>query len=156
MKIIKLNKKKILEYQNNVPPFLMVDYATKIIPGVLSEGYKLLDKDEWFFKAHWKNDPNVPGMLQTEALLQMSSLAILTIPGYKKKFLFITSANNLKFYKKITPEYKKIVLKTKIVSFKRGIAQCEGKAYINKNIACSANFCLVCPTDMEKFTVNNK
>ena len=41
MKIIKLNKKEILEYQNNVPPFLMIDCATKIIPGVLSEGYKI-------------------------------------------------------------------------------------------------------------------
>jgi 3-hydroxymyristoyl/3-hydroxydecanoyl-(acyl carrier protein) dehydratase len=28
--------------------------------------------DEWFFKVHWPNDPNMPGMLQIEALVQMA------------------------------------------------------------------------------------
>ena len=42
---IELNKKGILEYQNNDPPYLMIDYASKIVPGESAEGYKYLDKD---------------------------------------------------------------------------------------------------------------
>ncbi len=118
---IELNKKGILEYQNNEPPYLMIDYASKIVPGESAEGYKYLDKDEWFFKVHWKNDPNMPGMLQIEALSQMAALSILTLPGNKKKLMYLTSANNLKFLKKVLPE-KKFYIKTKIINFKRGIA----------------------------------
>ena len=68
-----LDKKKILEYQQNEPPYLMIDYAEEVIPGVSSKGYKDLKDDEWFFKVHWKNDPNMPGMLQIESLVQMSA-----------------------------------------------------------------------------------
>ena len=48
-----------------------------------------------FFKVHWKNDPNVPGMLQVEALVQMSALSILCLPGNKGKVVYLTSATNL-------------------------------------------------------------
>ena len=61
---MELDKEKILDYQKNRSPYLMIDHVTKVIPGKLSEGYKLLDEDEWFFKVHWKNDPNMPWMLQ--------------------------------------------------------------------------------------------
>ena len=37
------------------------------------------------FLLHWPKDPNVPGMLQIEALVQMSALAILSLPGNKGK-----------------------------------------------------------------------
>jgi len=63
MKSFKLNKNKILEYQQNKPPYLMIDYATEVIPGVSAKGYKELQENEWFFKVHWQNDPNMPGML---------------------------------------------------------------------------------------------
>ena len=43
-------------------------------------GYKVLREDEWFFKVHWPNDPNMPGMLQLEALTQLCALAIFCLP----------------------------------------------------------------------------
>ena len=75
-----LDKKEIENYQQNRDPYLMIDYATEVVPGVSSKGYKKLTKKEWFFKVHWPSDPNMPGMLQVEAMVQMSSLAILTLP----------------------------------------------------------------------------
>ena len=47
---MELNKKKILEYQRNEPPYLMIDYAEEVVPGVSAKGYKDLGNDEWFFK----------------------------------------------------------------------------------------------------------
>ena len=107
----------------------MIDYAEKVIPGQLSEGYKKLTKDEWFFKVHWPSDPNMPGMLQIESLVQMGSLSILTLPGLKGKILYLASANKLKFFKKIVPE-DTFYLKTKILSWKRGIANFSGNGYV--------------------------
>jgi len=103
MKEMKLDKDGICQYQKNRDPYLMIDYATKIIPGVSAEGYKDLKDDEWFFKVHWKNDPNMPGMLQIESLVQMSALSILTLDGNKGKTMYLVNANNLRFFKKILP-----------------------------------------------------
>tara|TARA_B100001175_G_C18942963_1_gene372283 strand:+ start:40 stop:504 length:465 start_codon:yes stop_codon:yes gene_type:complete len=149
---IELNKKKILEYQNNEPPYLMIDHASEVIPGKSAVGYKYLNKDEWFFKVHWKNDPNMPGMLQIEALSQMAALSILTLPGNKKKLMYLTSANNLKFVKKVLPE-KKFYIKTNIVNYKRGIANCKGYAEVDNELACSADFNLVLPDEIKKYNL---
>ena len=50
MKILELNKKQILEYQQNRDPYLMIDHASKVVPGKSAEGYKFLSKDQWFLK----------------------------------------------------------------------------------------------------------
>ena len=97
---MKLNKEQILEYQQNRPPYLMIDFAEEVIPGKSAKGYKDFKEDEWFFKVHWPRDPNVPGMLQIEALVQMSALSILSLPGNKGKVMYLTSANNIRFIKK--------------------------------------------------------
>jgi|TARA_B100001057_G_C22844509_1_gene948432 3-hydroxyacyl-[acyl-carrier-protein] dehydratase len=147
---MKLNKQKILEYQQNREPYLMIDEATNVIPGKSADGFKELKKDEWFFRVHWPNDPNVPGMLQIEALVQMSAMAILTLPGNKGKVMYLTSANNLKFIRKILPN-SKLYLNTKIKSFKRGLAICQGFGTVNNEMVCKADFNLILPEEIKKF-----
>ena len=49
MKPLILDKKKIYEYQQNREPYLMIDFASEVIPGVSAKGYKDFKKDEWFF-----------------------------------------------------------------------------------------------------------
>ena len=84
---IRIKQKQILEYQQNRDPYLMIDHASKVVPGKSAEGYKFLSKDQWFFKVHRPNDPNMPGMLQTEALIQMSALIVQTMPEIKENFI---------------------------------------------------------------------
>ena len=72
---LKLDKNQIYEYQQNREPYLLIDEATEVIPGKSAKGFKILKNNEWFFKVHWPNDPNMPGMLQIESLVQMSALA---------------------------------------------------------------------------------
>ena len=150
-----LDKKSILEYQKNREPYLMIDYAEEVIPGKRAIGYKNLKKDEWFFKVHWENDPNMPGMLQIEALVQMCALSILTLPGNKGKVVYLTSANNLKFIKKILPGTK-LYLKTNIISFKRGIALCQGEGLVENSTACKADFTLILPGELNKFKIKKE
>ena len=148
MKELELNKNQILEYQQNRDPYLMIDYATKVIPGKSSEGYKILKESEWFFKVHWPGDPNMPGMLQTEALVQMSALIIQTMPGYKGKTLYLVNADNLKFIKKIIPG-DKLKIFSNLVSWKRGLMKFEAEGYVGKNKACKANFTLILPGSID-------
>ena len=51
----------------------MIDHVNEVIPGKKSSGYKKLELNEWFFKVHWENDPNMPGMLQIESLVQKAA-----------------------------------------------------------------------------------
>ncbi len=147
---MELNKKKILEYQQNREPYLLIDHATEVVPGISSKGYKILNKNEWFFKVHWPNDPNMPGMLQIEALVQMCALSILTLPNNKGKIVYLVMANNIKFIKKITPETI-FNIETKILSFKRGLASCVGIGSVDKAIACKAEFTLVLPEIIKSY-----
>ena len=130
----------------------MIDYVEELEPGKFANGYKDLSKDEWFFKVHWPKDPNMPGMLQIESLVQMSAMSILTLPGNMGKVMYLTSATNLKFIKKVVPETR-LNIKTKINSYKRGLAICEAKGLINDQIACKAEFNLILPEEIKKYTL---
>ena len=150
--MMKLNKEQILKYQQNRPPYLMIDFADEVIPGKSAKGYKDFKEDEWFFQVHWPSDPNVPGMLQIEALVQMSALSILSLPYNKGKVMYLTSANNIKFIKKIIPN-KRLYIETKVKNFKRGLAICEGLGLIEKQIACKAEFNLILPEEIKKYNL---
>ena len=141
---MKLSKKQIIKIQKNRDPYLLIDYATKIVPGKSIEGYKNLKKNEWFFKVHWQGDPNMPGMLQVEAMVQMSSLIIFTLPNINEKTLYLANATNIKFFKKIIPGDKLEIL-SKLVSSNRGLYKFEAEGYVKKKIACKADFTLILP-----------
>lgn len=153
MKNIFLDKNGILEYQQNRDPYLMIDYATEIIPGISSKGYKILNESEWFFKVHWPNDPNMPGMLQVEAMVQMASLTILSMPGNKGKIMYLTSADNIKLVKKVLIG-DKLHLEAKVISWKRGIGKFEGVAKVGDKIVSKASFGLILPDELKSFSIN--
>ena len=151
MTIKSLDKKAIYEYQQNREPYLMIDSVDEVVPGKSSNGYKNLKHDEWFFKVNWPEDHNMPGMLQIEALVQMASLSILTLPGNKGKIMYLVSANNLRFLKKILPG-QRLNIETTVKSFKRGMASFQGKGFVYKVLVCSAEFNLILPEEIKKYT----
>lgn len=139
---MKLSKSQIIKIQKNRDPYLLMDYATKVIPGKSVEGYKILKKNEWFFKVHWPGDPNMPGMLQVEAMVQMSSLIVFTLPNMKGKTLYLADSNNIKFFKKIIPGDKLKIISI-LISNNRGLYKFESEGYVKQKIVCKANFTLV-------------
>lgn len=153
MKKISLDKKEICEYQQNRDPYLLIDYASEIIPGKSAKGFKNFEESDWFFKVHWPHDPNVPGMLQIESLVQMSALAILTLNGNKGKIMYLTSADKIKFYKKILPK-SKFDINSKVLSYKRGIASFQADGFVDSKIICKASFSLVLPDEVEKYRLS--
>ncbi len=148
---MKLDLKGIHEYQQNRHPYLFIDYVDEVIPGKIANGFKDL-KDDWFFKVHWPTDPNVPGMLQIEAMVQMAALTILTLPNNKGKVVYLASADKITFKRKIVPG-DRLYLKTKLKSWNRGIGKCEGVGTVNDKLACKAEFTLVLPEKIKKYTV---
>jgi 3-hydroxyacyl-[acyl-carrier-protein] dehydratase len=152
MKKISLDKSGIYEYQQNREPYLLIDFATEVIPGKSAKGYKILKSDEWFFKVHFPNDPNMPGMLQIEALVQMCALSILTLHGNKGKVMYLVTADKLRFIKKIIPG-DKLDIETNIKSFKRGLAICAAKGLVNNQTVCQGEFKLVLPDELKIYNL---
>ena len=148
-----LNYQQILDFQQNREPYLMIDHVDEFVPGKFAKGYKNLN-DDWFFKVHWKNDPNMPGMLQIEGLIQISALVILTLPGNKGKKMYLTSANDLMFKKKIVPG-DKYNMTTKLNYYKRGIANFSAEGSVGDQIVNKAKFNLVLPDEIKKYSKSN-
>lgn len=141
----------IHEYQQNSYPYLMIDYAEKIIPGKNAKGYKNLTANDWFFKCHFPGQPSMPGMLQVEAIVQMFALSILTLPGNKGKALFVSSANNIKWARRVMPG-DRFDIETTLLSWKRGVGKGKGIGSVHGEMACTAEFIVVMPEELEKYT----
>jgi 3-hydroxyacyl-[acyl-carrier-protein] dehydratase len=152
---LRLDKNGIQEYQQNRYPYLMIDFAEEVLPGISAKGYKDLTKDDWFFKCHWPEDPNMPGMLQIEALVQMAALTVLSLPGNKGKIVYLTSANNIRLSKKVIAG-DRLDIETKLLSWKRGMGNCTGTGSVNGEIACRADFTIVMPDEFNKYKVMPK
>ena len=152
MTSLKLDLKGIHEFQKNRKPYLMIDAADEIIPGISAKGYKDLSWDDWWFKVHWPGDPNMPGMLQIESLVQLGVLTVLTLPGNKGKLAYLISADELKFLKKIIPG-DRLSLNVDLVSWKRGIGVCSGIGKVGEIVACKARFTFVVPDIINNYIV---
>ena len=46
-------------------------------------------------------DPNMPGMLQLEAMSQTAALSILSLPNNKGKIVYIAKASDISFKQKV-------------------------------------------------------
>tara|TARA_Y100000816_G_scaffold272388_1_gene237770 strand:+ start:90 stop:488 length:399 start_codon:yes stop_codon:yes gene_type:complete len=127
----------------------MIDYVTEVIPGKSAIGYKNLTMNEWFFPIHFPNNPNLPGALHLEALAQMLTVAITTLPGNKGKITHAIS-HRVKFKKEVLPG-KKLILKTKVLSWKRGICEGTGIGLVDNEVTCEAEMKITIPEMLEKY-----
>lgn len=127
-------------------PYLLVDRITELEPGKYARGYKNLTANEWFFPVHFPEEPMMPGMLQTEAMLQMLSLTVLALEGNAKKIIRVTSADKLRFRKRVVPG-KRMDIDAELVDWDGKDGKGTTKGTVDGEEACSAEFtfCLVDP-----------
>jgi len=154
MESLRLDLNGLHEYQQNRYPYLLIDVAEEVIPGESAKGFKNLTTNDWWFEVHFPDDPSMPGALQIEAIVQLGALMITTLPGNKGKVVYLTSANNLKFIKKIVPG-DRLDIETRLIRWKRGLGNCTGVGYVNGKKVCSLDFIIVMPHILEEFKVKN-
>lgn len=59
-------------------PFFFLDSAYDIDPGMSGKGTKLFTMNEWFFIGHFPGEPIVPGVLEIEALAQLTAVVYVS------------------------------------------------------------------------------
>ena len=145
----------IQKCQRNRYPILFVDKMVEVIKGKSAHGVKNFTYNEWFFPAHFDDEPSVPGFIQIESLVQTFLMTFLSFDEYKGKKTSFVSINNVKFKKKIEPGDRLDIYAT-LESFKRGIAKGHVESFVGDKAACSAEFVVVINDVFNQFMPKNK
>ncbi|NBO19789.1 MAG: beta-hydroxyacyl-ACP dehydratase, partial [Proteobacteria bacterium] len=72
----------IIKHQRNRYPVLLIDKILDLVPGERAIGVKCVTYNEWYFPGHFDDEPNVPGFVQIESLVQTFILTFLCKPEY--------------------------------------------------------------------------
>jgi 3-hydroxyacyl-[acyl-carrier-protein] dehydratase len=149
MKTISLDHDELKRFQPNRYPFLMLDRVTECIPGKYAIGFKNFTNNEWYFPVHFPGHSNVPGVLQLEALAQMLTIAITTLPDLEGK---VTHAigHEVRFRREVFPG-DRMNIEARVVSFRRGLCSGEAFAWVDERLVCQAKMTITIPEIMESF-----
>ena len=140
----------IQQYQQNRYPLLFIDYVEEAVPGKSAKGHKNFTFNEWFFPAHFEDEPNVPGFVQIEALTQLFLMTFLTLPGNKGKKTGFISIESAKFKKKIIPG-DRLDIHAELKFYRRGLAKGSSTGYVKGELACFTELDIAVPDIMNQY-----
>lgn len=145
-----LDAHTVQQYQQNRPPCFFLDLVEEVIPGKSAKGYKNFTFNEWFFPAHFADEPSVPGFIQVEAMAQLFLMTFLTLPGNKGKKAAATGIDDVRLRKKIIPG-DRLDMQAELRFYGRGLAKGTAAGFVNGEQACSASFIVVIPEILAEF-----
>lgn len=129
----------IKECQRNRHPILFLDKVVDVVPRQRATGVKAFSYNEWFFPAHYEDEPTVPGFILVETMVQTFIMTFLTMPEHKGSKTNFLNIGNGSFRRQIVPG-DTLVVNAELASLKRGIARGKADAYVGDEFACSADF----------------
>jgi len=134
------NAAKILEYLPHRYPFLLIDRIVEYDGESTLVAKKNVTFNEPFFQGHFPGKPVMPGVLIIEALAQAGGMMIVDMKGGAAKedyIMFFAGIEKARFRKPVVPG-DTLLLKIKLLSFRRGLAKIEGTATVNGEKAAEA------------------
>ena len=106
-------------------PFLMVDRITEIEGTRRAVGIKNVTINEHYFQGHWPDHPVMPGVLQLEAMAQVSGLLLLRKLDMSGKIAVLASIDRVRFRGTVVPgDQLRIEAETLRLNRNRGQVEC--------------------------------
>jgi beta-hydroxyacyl-ACP dehydratase FabZ len=118
-------------------PFLFIDGVITYEKGQNIAGQKNFSFNEEFFKGHFPQEPVVPGVVQIEALAQISCILVALSEDVQGKRPAFTGIEAAKFRKPVHPG-DVLILKSELVKMRRGIAVLNTRAELRGELAAEA------------------
>lgn len=131
---------QILKYLPHRYPFLLIDRVLALHPGQSITALKNVTMNEAFFTGHFPGDPVMPGVIILEALAQAGGVLAYcstnTSPEDGTLFLF-AGIDKARFRRVVLPG-DQLTLEVSLLRARKDIWKLEGKAYVDGELACSA------------------
>ncbi len=144
---------EIQQYQQNRYPLFFLDVVEEVTPGEYARAKKNFTYNEWFFPAHFADEPNVPGFVQLECLAQTFIMTFLTFPEHKGKKTAFLNVNNLSMRRQIVPG-DTLIIEAHLKSFRRGIAKGYVEGMVDGEKALYVDIQVGLPDVMKAFIPN--
>jgi len=119
-------------------PFLFIDGVISFEKGKSIVGQKNFSFNESFFAGHFPGEPVAPGVIQIEALAQISCILVaLSFDDLQDKRPAFTGIEKAKFRKPVRPGHV-MILKAELENFRKGFALLNCSAEVNGELAVQA------------------
>lgn len=118
-------------------PFLLVDRITECVEGEYCKGYKNVTMNEEFFCGHFPNNPIMPGVLQIEAMAQLSAGILMTMPEYQGKLALFAGIDGARFKNVVRPG-DRLEMESRILKKKGPVVKAEVKGFVDGKLTVSA------------------
>ncbi|MGM9994231.1 MAG: 3-hydroxyacyl-ACP dehydratase FabZ [Candidatus Avigastranaerophilus sp.] len=135
---IQLDIMQIMELIPHRYPFILVDRVTDCVLGKYCKGYKNLTINEEFFCGHFPGNPVMPGVLQLEAMAQMSAGALAPLPAYKGKLFLYAGVDAVRFRRQVIPG-DRFDMETEVIKRKGPLVKVHAKGSVNGQLAVEAD-----------------
>ena len=118
-------------------PMLMVDRIVDCLGDSKCIAVKNVTINEPFFAGHFPGHPIMPGVLQLEAMAQVSSVLMLRKPENVGKIGYFMSADNVKWRRPVLPG-DTLFIETEIVKMRGSIGQTRARCLVNGEVVSEA------------------
>ncbi|MCW8091660.1 3-hydroxyacyl-ACP dehydratase FabZ [Alteromonas sp. ASW11-130] len=130
---------EILDLLPHRYPFLLVDRVTDYVAGESIKAFKNITFNEPCFTGHFPGQPIFPGVLILEAMAQAAGVLGFKTMGKSDKLYLYAGIDNARFKRPVVPG-DRLDFDVELVKEKRGIWKFRGKASVNGENACIAEF----------------
>jgi len=118
-------------------PFIMLDRVVDFEGETKCTGVKNITINEPYFQGHFPGHPVMPGVLQLEAMAQVSSILLLRKPEYQGKIGYFMSADKVKWRKPVLPG-DTLFIEAEILKVRRSIGFAACRCIVNGEVVSSA------------------
>ncbi|MBS3973737.1 MAG: 3-hydroxyacyl-ACP dehydratase FabZ [Actinobacteria bacterium] len=117
-------------------PFLLVDEVSDLLPGERATGQLFVAEDAFWVAGHFPDYAVMPGVLIIEALAQVGSVALLSLPQNAGKIGFFAGIDKVRFKKQVRPG-DTLILECRITKSRGAIGFGEAVASVDGEIVCT-------------------
>lgn len=111
-------------------PFLLVDRILELEPGVAAVGIKNVSADQLCFQGHFPGRPIFPGVLIVEALAQVGSVALLSLPQNRGKLGLFAGIDGFRFRKPVVPG-DSLRLEVRVLKVRGRVGRAQARASVD-------------------------
>ncbi|MFU8894514.1 MAG: bifunctional UDP-3-O-[3-hydroxymyristoyl] N-acetylglucosamine deacetylase/3-hydroxyacyl-ACP dehydratase [Luteolibacter sp.] len=132
-----LDIQEVLKILPHRYPFLMVDRIVNCEGENKCVAVKNVTVNEPFFPGHFPGHPIMPGVLQLEAMAQVSSILMLRKPENVGKIGYFMSADNVKWRRPVRPG-DTLFIESDILKIRGSIGQTRCRCLVNGEVVSEA------------------